>query len=90
MNLDDLMKKVIVNKKDKKNIDFNFVNICMTIGVRIILNYLFFIFFIGKFLAKVFKFNNLYFTSIILATIYNILITVNTIKVLNKKNNNDK
>ena len=86
--LNNLLKKAIIKenkeKQKSKEIDTRTPYLFISLGIRILLIYLFFIFVIGKFLAKMIGYNNLFFTSIILATIVNIYI----IKDLIKKNKN--
>lgn len=62
------IKKIKVNK----NINLQPIFLFLSTGFRIILIYMFFIFFIGDMLAKLLHLNNLYFLAIILGTIANI------------------
>ncbi len=82
MNLNDLLKKTIKNKKESpsKNINLQIIQMYILLGTRIVLIYLFFIFLIGKYIAKLFGYNNLYFTSIIIATIINFYIIFEVIE----------
>ncbi len=86
--LNNLLKSAIIKeskeKQKSKEIDTKTPYLFISLGIRLLLIYLFFIFTIGKFLAKILNFNNLYFLAIILATIVNIYI----IKDLIKKNKN--
>lgn len=86
--LNNLLKSAIIKeskeKQKSKEIDTKTPYLFISLGIRFLLIYLFFIFTIGKFLAKILNFNNLYFLAIILATIVNIYI----IKDLIKKNKN--
>lgn len=86
--LNNLLKKAIIkeHKEKQKNreIDTKTPYLFISLGIRLLLIYLFFIFVIGKFLAKMIGYNNLFFTAIILATIVNIYI----IKDLISKNKN--
>lgn len=86
--LNNLLKKAIIKeskeKQKSKEIDTKTPYLFISLGIRLLLIYLFFIFTIGNFLAKILNFNNLYFLSIIIATIVNIYI----IKDLIKKNKN--
>lgn len=86
--LNNLLKKAIIKenkeKQKSKEIDTKTPYLFISLGIRLLLIYLFFIFAIGKFLAKMIGYNNLFFTAIILATIVNIYI----IKDLIKKNKN--
>ena len=86
--LNNLLKSAIIKeskeKQKSKEIDTKTPYLFISLGIRLLLIYLFFIFTIGNFLAKILNFNNLYFLSIIIATIVNIYI----IKDLIKKNKN--
>lgn len=86
--LNNLLKKAIIKenkeKQKSKEIDTKTPYLFISLGIRLLLIYLFFIFVIGKFLAKMIGYNNLFFTAIILATMVNIYI----IKDLIKKNKN--
>lgn len=86
--LNNLLKSAIIKeskeKQKSKEIDTKIPYLFISLGIRLLLIYLFFIFTIGNFLAKILNFNNLYFLAIILATIVNIYI----IKDLIKKNKN--
>lgn len=86
--LNNLLKSAIIKeskeKQKSKEIDTKTPYLFISLGIRFLLIYLFFIFTIGNFLAKILNFNNLYFLAIILATIVNIYI----IKDLIKKNKN--
>lgn len=86
--LNNLLKSAIIKeskeKQKSKEIDAKTPYLFISLGIRLLLIYLFFIFTIGKVLAKILNFNNLYFLSIIIATIVNIYI----IKDLIKKNKN--
>ncbi len=86
--LNNLLKKAIIKenkeKQKSKEIDTKTPYLFISLGIRLLLIYLFFIFVIGKFFAKMIGYNNLFFTAIILATIVNIYI----IKDLIKKNKN--
>lgn len=86
--LNNLLKSAIIKeskeKQKSKEIDTKTPYLFISLGIRLLLIYLFFIFTIGNFLAKILNFNNLYFISIIIATIVNIYI----IKDLIKKNKN--
>lgn len=86
--LNNLLKSAIIKeskeKQKSKEIDTKTPYLFISLGIRLLLIYLFFIFTIGNFLAKILNFNNLYFLAIILATIVNIYI----IKDLIKKNKN--
>ena len=62
------IKKIKVNK----NINLQQIFLFLSTGFRIILIYMFFIFFIGDMLAKLLHLKNLYFLAIILGTIANI------------------
>lgn len=82
MNLNDLMQKAVKEKKENpnKNIDIKKFSAFLYLGTRIILIYLFFIFFVGKFLANSLKYDNLFLLAIILATLTNMYIVYITIK----------
>lgn len=86
--LNNLLKSAIIKeskeKQKSKEIDTKTPYLFISLGIRLLLIYLFFIFTIGNFLAKILNFNNLYFLAIIIATIVNIYI----IKDLIKKNKN--
>ena len=86
MSLDDEMKKLIVDKKDNidKNINFKKYASFLTLGFRIVFNYIFFIFLIGKFLASFLGFKNLFVLSIFLATLVNIVTIIYILKDNNK------
>ena len=89
MNLDKLLKKAIEEKENKKsgNIDIQTFRLFLNFGTRVAIIYLLFIFLIGKYLAKALNYNNLYSLAIIIATIVNIYLLIDTIKkIKNKKN----
>lgn len=86
--LNDLMnkmiKKEINNKTKNREVNFSNITLIMTLGIRIILIYLLFIFLVGKYTAELLGYNNLYFLSIILATLCNVYIIYQVIKDLKK------
>ncbi len=88
MNLNDLMKKAIKNKNDNKNNEVNIkkAQIFLLLGTRIILIYLMFIFLVGKYIAQLLGYNNLYFLSVLIATLFNIYVIVEAIKQFKNKN----
>jgi len=84
---DELLKRTIKDKSkvSNKNIDTSKIQLIISLGIRVILIYIFFIFFIGKYIAIALGFSNLYFISIILGTIVNAYIIFDVFKKYLKK-----
>lgn len=82
MSLNDLLKKAIKDRSKEidKNVNVNKIQLLISLGIRIILIYMFFIFFIGKYIANILGFTNLYFISILLGTLTNIYIVFEVFK----------
>ncbi len=79
-SLEKTIRKEEKEKKKSKNIDVRSGYLFVSLGTRISMIYLFFIFVIGKYLAQYFKSNNFYLISIALATIINVYIIINMLK----------
>ncbi len=86
MILDDLLKEA-VNEKEKKNnnennreIDIRTNYLFVSFGTRMVLVYLFFIIVIGQKFAHFLNLKDLYFVSIVLATIVNVYMIIDLIK----------
>ena len=87
MNLNNLLKKVVESKSENvdKNVDIAKIQGFVLLGIRIATIYVFFIFFVGKYIANILGFTELYFISIILGTIVNIYIVFETFRKYIKK-----
>lgn len=89
MSLNELMKKVIdkYSTNTNKNISIRKMQLMISLGTRIIIIYLLFIFTVGKHLAKYLGYNNLYFVSILMATLVNIKIVFDVVKYYRSSKN---
>ena len=87
MNLNDILKKTIKDKNEEadKNINISKIQLLVSLGIRIVLIYMLFIFFVGKYIANILGFTNLYFVSIILGTLTNVYIVFEILKKYLKK-----
>lgn len=87
MSLNKLLKKAIRdrNRETDKNVDINKMQLLISLGIRIVIIYVFFIFFIGKYIANILGFTDLYFISILLGTFTNIYIVFEVFKKYLKK-----
>ncbi len=87
MNLNDILKKTIKDKNEEadKNINISKIQLLISLGIRIVLIYMLFIFFVGKYIANILGFTNLYFVSIILGTLANVYIVFEILKKYLKK-----
>ena len=87
MNLNDILKKTIKDKNEEvdKNINISKIQLLVSLGIRIVLIYMLFIFFVGKYIANILGFKNLYFVSIILGTLANVYIVFEILKKYFKK-----
>ena len=87
MNLNDILKKTIKDKNEEadKNINISKIQLLISLGIRIVLIYMHFIFFVGKYIANILGFTNLYFVSIILGTLANVYIVFEILKKYLKK-----
>lgn len=80
--LNNLLKKAIIDKGKTKHRDINVKTnyLFISLGIRIMMIYLFFIFLVGKYLAILLNLNDLYLFSVFIATIINIYIIRDVIK----------
>ena len=91
-NIEDINNHLNTIKKalDKKQENIEKVDIFksyifISLGTTITINFLLFIF-LGRIIANIFKINNLFFSSILFATFFNIYIIYKNIKKYNSKN----